>query len=297
MLDAFIVVCGVVLASALAVIGVGRLIEDKDRNNESVYKRLFFQEIERRSPRLHDLIANRSRKLNETEEGWVYSILKEKYGIEAREELLRFKKGVLDECTEKPDYGRLSSASRQYRGKPFPFKESPNETYERAQKEINEAEETLINSRVAYAKKNITPLPEKMRGLDAINDSDELRIQKISEKIKRQPYANITRNEAIYAISKIEDEVSRGLVSPEIAEGCEKRIKKSAGILRETKTTVQEGERADNIARSNEAYIRRMKRKEKEGESRFMGPTKGRAIAEDEHESIYRKIKRFFSRG
>lgn len=287
----------------LVIIGVGRLAENKNIENND-YNRIFFQEIERRSPQMYKILSGKTRKFNETEEGWVYDVLKEliqdkKYGSDATVALRDFRKNVLDECTEKQDYGKLSPHSRRYASSKQ-FETNPEKAYTQAQKELREVEEVVIGTRTKLTeeeeKNRRFPIPNKEHGIDVIEKGPARRICEAKEKIKRHPYDNISPEEARKIKSNIQDTVSRGLISPEIADKYIKGCERVAGIKREYVPTEDELERQKNIRKSDKKYFEKMENKRKEAESYFQGPTKGRTIAEsDGHESIYRRIKKMFS--
>ncbi|MBU4299835.1 MAG: hypothetical protein ABIF85_06840 [Nanoarchaeota archaeon] len=307
MLEVFLFLEGM-FAVFLVIIGMGRLAESKKDEN-IVYEHLFLKEIERQSPQMYKILTEKTRKFNETEEKWVYDILKElvldnkKYGSDATEILREFKKNVLDECTEKQEYGILSPQSRKYASSKQ-FETNPEKAYNQAQKELREIEEVVVGTRTKLAEKEEKnrqfPIPNKEHGIDVIEKGPAKRIYEAKEKIKRQPYDNIMPEEALKIKSNMEDTVSRGLVSPEIADKYIKGCEKAAGIKREYVPTKEGAEKQAVLKESNKLYSDRLenKRKEakKERDNRFNGPGKGREIAEsDGHESIYQKIKNLFS--
>ena len=284
--------------AVLAVAGMG-LLKQKQKGTDEVYDSIFRQELKRISPKMYEIISSNSRKMNETEEAQIYDLLKgavkERYnGPDAFEALKTFK-SFLDEHTEKTDYGTPSPQSRRYVSSKQ-FETNPKNAYSQAQKELFEIENVVVGTRTKFAEeaeKN-RHFPDfaynKELGIDVIEKGPARRMLDAKEKIKKHPYADMSPEEALKIKSNIEDSVSKGLISPEIADKYIKGCEKAAGIKPIYSPTKDELERRENIRRSDEKYFEKVKSKRKEAESYFQGPTKGRAIGDADTDELYRKL-------
>lgn len=139
--------------------------------------------------------------------------------------------------------------------------------------------------------------PRKISGIDAIHDSAELRINKKAEQLKKQPYSEIGRDEVLGITEAIRDREYFGHISKPVADSYVKKAEQSAGIAKEkkmlgepTEAEIASGGYEKHLARKN------MKAKAESKAIYFQNPTAGKQIADYEHETLYQKMRRLFSR-